>query len=147
MANYIDFYGYGDMSSGNEAIITADSKSSVQKVVMETITEDLSFVPNGENVDVLMSGKVVGSFRVPDEAAFEDATYNKDTKAITFTYDQDGVEGEKSVDLSDLVDVYNGEKGISVNDKNISVKYDENTMEITEDGELKAKSDNLWGEI
>lgn len=117
--------------------IKGDVKAN--KAALQNKIESVTIEQNGDlqyflNVD----GVKVGTINIPEDQFFKGATFNEDTKTLTFTFvTRDKGTETIDVNLKKLVSTYNAGNGLTLVDNTFSVKINEDTeayLSLTEEG-------------
>lgn len=109
------------------------------KAALQNKIESVTIEQNGDlqyflNVD----GVKVGTINIPEDQFFKGATFNEDTKTLTFTFVTRD-KGTETVDISlkELVSVYSAGNGLTLANNAFSVKINEDSeayLSLTEEG-------------
>lgn len=117
--------------------LTDDVKAN--KASLQNKIESVTIEQNGNlqyflNVD----GVKVGTINIPEDQFFKGATFNKDTKTLTFTFvTRDNGTETLDISLKELVSVYGAGNGLTLTDNIFSVKINEDSeayLTLTEEG-------------
>lgn len=117
--------------------LTDDVKAN--KASLQNKIESVTIEQNGDlqyflNVD----GVKVGTINIPEDQFFKGATFNKDTKTLTFTFvTRDNGTETLDISLKELVSVYGAGNGLTLTDNIFSVKINEDSeayLTLTEEG-------------
>ena len=126
--------------------VSADDKI-IQVLDGNVLLASLSMSLN-DNI-LSLTGKddlVVAEVELPQSKIISDAYYDSENKQIVLVVDmEDGAKSELTIDVSDLIDIYEGGAGIEVNGNKIGIKISEDSskyLSADEDG-LSINMDSL----
>lgn len=87
--------------------------------------------------ELQVGGAIAGTINIPKDQTLKSVKYNQESKSLDFVFITDSGEQEVSVDVSDLVDVYEAGDGLHMDGNTFSINIDPNTqpyMKVTASG-------------
>ena len=118
-------------ANGNQ-IIEKDNELGNGLFMNVGLITDITASASTRDIALLVNGATSGVISLPLAQFIKDATYDSTTKKLIITFVlEDQTTKEVEVDLSALVDTYEGGTAISVNGKLISVNVDPNSEYLT----------------
>lgn len=99
-----------------------------------SVSSSGSLTSAGVTYSIELGGNSAGTITLPKETYIEDITFNGSTKIVTFKYNGESGRGEKTVDLSKLVDVYTAGNGLQKSGNEFSIKTNSSYLSTSSQG-------------
>ena len=109
-----------------------------------SVSSSGSVTSAGVTYSIKLGGNSAGTITLPKETYIEDITFNGSTKIVTFKYNGESGRGEKTVDLSELVDVYTAGNGLQKSGNEFSIKTNSSYLSTSSQG-LSVNASSIAG--
>lgn len=122
LENYYPFTWDFLDESGNVITIASQNRDFLEKLLKQTINDGLNSISlsgSGLVYTLTVNGREAGVINIPQDQFLNNVDYDNNTHMLTFTFE--GVKDPVSVNLEDLVDVYEAGKGIVISNGIVSI--------------------------
>lgn len=109
-----------------------------------SVSSSGSVTSAGVTYSIELGDNSVGTITLPKETYIEDIVFNGSTKIVTFKYNGGSGRGEKTVDLSKLVDVYTAGNGLQKSGNEFSIKTNSSYLSTSSQG-LSVNASSIAG--
>lgn len=145
---YINGVGQYDGTNPGESTNIADEFQGIHDDItglnedvdrIDNTIESIHISEDDENLiyTLLVDGQERGTINIPRDQFLKDISYNEETNNLEFTFivrgeDNEEVEKQINVNMTDLEDIYSAGDGLSLENKQFSVKVDADTQPYIE---------------
>ena len=145
---YINGVGQYDGTNPGESTNIADEFQGIHDDItglnedvdrIDNTIESIHISEDDENLiyTLLVDGQERGTINIPRDQFLKDVSYNEETNNLEFTFivrgeDNEEVEKQINVNMTDLEDIYSAGDGLSLENKQFSVKVDADTQPYIE---------------
>ena len=150
---YINGVGQYDGTNPGEATDIADEFQGIHDDItglnedvdrIDNTIESIHISEDDENLiyTLLVDGQERGTINIPRDQFLKDVSYNEETNNLEFTFivrgeNNEEVEKQININMTDLEDIYSAGDGLNLENKQFSVKVDADTqpyIEVTANG-------------